>query len=63
MNNASQWNPPAALPPLRKRMTPMSAEKARLARDMHRMGYLWADIARTIDADPRRVAEALKGVW
>jgi hypothetical protein len=30
---------------------------------MHGKGYLWADIARTIDADPRRVAEALQGRW
>jgi hypothetical protein len=49
------------LPPLRKRMTPMTAEKAVLARQMHAMGYLWADIAKTIDGDPRRVAESIKG--
>jgi hypothetical protein len=57
------WSPPPELPPLRKRMTPMTAEKARWARTMHGKGYLWADIARTIDADPRRVAEALQGRW
>ena len=44
-------------------MTPMTAEKAKLARTMHSMGYLWLDIARTIDADPRRISEAIQGRW
>lgn len=55
------WSPPPELPPLRKRMTPMMREKAKWARTMHDKGYLWADIARTIDADPGRVAEAHPG--